>query len=954
MAKLQKIKQFFELSKKGTAAILGSVFLTVLFFAAPAAADTSCRAGTEADKVDVSGMESRDPAETVGECTPPKKCDSEDCVDAAPADGITRVSSRVGHRGQNSAGGTNVGSTDHKGTDYAAAGGSAVYAAADGTVRIVKYNCNVSASGTVIGYGNYVAIEHDNGLWTVYAHLSAAGVSVGDRVKKGQVIGLIGNTGGSTGNHLHVEYRQGGFKGEVIDPLEEGATQYGLCTPPEEYTNKGTSNNNASISSPDASTGTAGGVSAGGVEANEHTDKDCNPAIFKQTYEKCLFCNLFKVAFNACSAIAKKSFETFANPVATVVALGFALWVAFFLLTYLSGLKTEEPKRFFKSLLQQAFVVLFVYLFLKSDSASFMSIALEPIFNTGFNLARLAMGTSIDCGSADGYGIITDGGLPASMGNSIICTIKAIQDKLTNLMAMGTSSMCVAFYTKAYFNVFPHLGYLIAGLGMWVGALALLFIFPFLMLDSVLHMGVACALLPLAIGAFAFKPTKGYVGKIWETFLHAMFQFVFLTIVILILCTALENIMTGAVSDEEVAQGLWQVALTKLKWIGVPFLKTVFVILLGWAVLGQIASFAQSFASSISNDTESRKIGGMAASAGKGLFNRVAKPALKRVGSDVGGAVRNAGSAAKSFAVNRYRDNKADKFMNADYRARKGIVEGKDENGNTTYTQNSKSWFLRRNKQTTLTMAGDQRVWTQEKRLSASTVKRTEIRNDIKTETIVKNGNVVSEKIDFNDKKYQNLLVGERIDTAAIEELRNNSAGNIDEINKAILYHAMETRMPGTVNSHFELRHMKDNGHIEVSKDENGNEVMKMTKVEENGTQHIYSMVTAADGKVTTTYEKIRANGNAEILRSNGIMNKKSTLKYDKNGNVKAGSVKNSYAAARRFTHNRSSLPVDAFGHLAGYMPQKEALGLNEEEWNEFCNQHLNERQVRTLGEFAD
>lgn len=46
--------------------------------------------------------------------------------------------------------------------------------------------------------------------------------------------------------------------------------------------------------------------------------------------------------------------------------------------------------------------------------------------------------------------------------------------------------------------------------------------------------------------------------------------------------------------------------------------------------------------------------------------------------------------------------------MNADYRERKGIVEGKDENGNTTYTKNTKSWLLRRDKQTTLTMAGDQ------------------------------------------------------------------------------------------------------------------------------------------------------------------------------------------------------------------------------------------------------
>ena len=950
----KKTKQLFKLPTTGIASALCGLALFMLFFASPAAAETSCRAGTAADMVDVSGIESRDPGETVGECTPPKKCDEEDCVDAAPADGISRVSSRVGKRGQNSSGGTNVGSTDHKGTDYAASTGSAVYAAADGIVRIVKYNCNVNSSGTVIGYGNYVAIEHDNGMWTVYAHLSGAGVSVGQRVTKGQVIGLVGNTGGSTGSHLHVEYRQGGFKGEVIDPLADDATSYGLCTAPEEYTNKGTSDNNAQITPGGGGTGgsdTSGGSSAGGVTANEHTDKDCNPATFKQTYEKCIFCNLFKVAFNTCSSIAKKSFETFADPVATLVAVGFAIWIAFFLLSYLSSLKTEEPKRFLKELLQKAFVVLFVYMFLKSDSASFMSIALDPIFNTGFKLAQLAM-DGTEC-SGD-YGILADGGLPASMGNSIICTIKAIQDKLTNLMAMGTSSMCVAIFVKAYFGVFPHLGYLIAGIGMWIGALLLLFIFPFLMLDSVLRMGVACALLPAAIGAYAFGWTRQYVDRIWETFLHAMFQFVFLTIVILIICNALENIMIGAVSDEEISQGMWMVALNRLKWTGVPFLKTIFVILLAWAVLGQIASFARSFASTISTRDEARNIGGMAASAAKGIFNRTAKPALQKVGNEMGNAARNAGNAAKSFAVRRYQNYKANKFMDADYRSRKGITEGKDENGNVTYTKNSRSWFLQRKKQTTLTLNGDQQVWTKEKRLSPTTIQRTQIAGDVKTESVIKNGTTVSEKVEFNNKKNQNLLAYDKIDTSAVEELRRNNAGNLEAINKAILYQAMEARMPGVINSHFELRHMKDNGQLQVSKDENGNEVMSITKTEQNGTRHIYSMITAADGTVTTAYEKIKADGKAEILRSNGLMNKKTTLVYDNDGKVKNGSARSSYAAARHLTQNHSSAAVDSFGNLASYMPSKERLGLNDKEWEEFCKQQLNERKNRTLSEFAD
>ena len=161
--------------------------------------------------------------------------------------------------------------------------------------------------------------------------------------------------------------------------------------------------------------------------------------------------------------------------------------------------------------------------------------------------------------------------------------------------------------------------------------------------------------------------------------------------------------------------------------------------------------------------------------------------------------------------------------------------------------------------------------------------------------------------------------------------------------------------MPGVVNSHFELHHrMEDSGQIQVSQDDNGNEVMSITKTEKNGTKHIYSMVTAADGTVTTTYEKVGTDGKAEILRSNGLMNKKTTLTYDKNGNIKQKSVKNSYAVARHLTNNRSSLPVDAFGHLASYMPKKEQLGLSEEEWQEFCRQMLNERKNEVLGEFGD
>jgi len=79
--------------------------------------------------------------------------------------------------------------------------GSPVMAAADGTVIIAK------SGGWNGGYGSYVVISHPNGTQTLYGHLSKVSVSTGQRVEQGQTIGALGNTGKSTGPHLHFEIR---------------------------------------------------------------------------------------------------------------------------------------------------------------------------------------------------------------------------------------------------------------------------------------------------------------------------------------------------------------------------------------------------------------------------------------------------------------------------------------------------------------------------------------------------------------------------------------------------------------------------------------------------------------------------------------------------------------------------------------------------------------------------
>ena len=87
----------------------------------------------------------------------------------------------------------------HKGLDIKVYIGDTIRAAFSGKVRIVRYEAG--------GYGKYIVIRHPNGLETIYGHLSEQLVSENQSVKAGEVIGLGGNTGRSTGSHLHFETR---------------------------------------------------------------------------------------------------------------------------------------------------------------------------------------------------------------------------------------------------------------------------------------------------------------------------------------------------------------------------------------------------------------------------------------------------------------------------------------------------------------------------------------------------------------------------------------------------------------------------------------------------------------------------------------------------------------------------------------------------------------------------
>ena len=627
-------------------------------------------------------------------CIMNQNAKSSSCLDTMPVASINRVAETNCYRA-NGAGG-NPKPRNHEGTDYAATAGTTVTAAADGKVVWAKW---------LGGGGRTIMIEHekqcqctagngggsgcDSKYISVYMHLKAFLVT-GGTVKKGQPIGLVGGSNYSSrtgescdypnkngackpyGPHLHFEIHSGDWskgyaalKTSIINPLcDDIQTFCGGCSyDVNQCQNKKGSNEWEKLGDeakaeksaatgkgqmqpdPSSDTGYTGGASSGYAAVT-----GCGLEQFLPKSDECWFCPLFTAIFNTSSKIALKSYMALADGIANLVLVCFAIWTAIFVLKHVTAVEVKNPSKMIQEYLLQAFKVLLVVLILKGNYFQVMHYSLEPVFNTGMQFSQTITGTENSCSSDISGKIIgydseftgnSAGGLPASMGKNILCSIKSMQDGVSKIMAFGRQAMCVAWKPKAVIKyIIPSFPYLITGIVLYIGGLVLLLAFPWCLIDAVMQMAIAAALAPAAIGAWAFKLTSKYLGKIWNFFMNAMFNFVFLSIILYIIMTVVEQFMRRVENYASDNTG-WDFLVNPINGLaywGVTGMQLVVVCLLGWVFLDQAKMFADKFAKGADLDNMGRSVGGAFAQAGKKAASATAKAgkAVGKAGLQVG------------------------------------------------------------------------------------------------------------------------------------------------------------------------------------------------------------------------------------------------------------------------------------------------------------------------------
>ncbi len=660
----------------------------------------------------------------------------------------------------------------------------------------------------------------------------------------------------------------------------------------------------------------------GGDNSVDICSKNCSPYCYYKDLDRCTFCRLFETFFNTASSMAKKAMNTFAGSVVQVVIIAFAIWLAVLVLGFISSVETRDVKDLVSSILQQSFMVALVIILLQTGGASFFNLVLTPIYNTGMKIAQTALSPDLSKVKTDGktlivtqrdnskqkiallnskiaaatkegerktplkedlemesYKVICDkgniygldkGALPQEMGESILCTMTMIQNQASKIKALGSSAICYSWQKRVL--IFPHLSYLLTGIGLWIGGMILIIAVPFLMIDAVLELAVAAALLPAAIGAYAFKITRRYSKPVWDTFLNSMFVFMFVSLIALMLTTAFEMVLidtTKGSLDELIFANTdamsFEKMLKDISWFSLAFLKICFALILTWTVMGEAKDFAGQFSGSISNTAIGSQIGTMAGSFTKSAVKKASSPLAEAAGNHLW---RGGGNLLRSpfHAINRARMN----------RRNNRVVKQGTKIGEDTYKLGNRTVRIDQNGNKTLLSTKDKTVrsgWGKK----LGTVTSTKIQSkhfSVETQSGVLDDGTTYQRdiIKLNSNAIRKLYNRRgQVNQDVYDELLE-SCGTDKKLKIALMKEITHHRMPN-------MKH-KINDHAFSSQElieENGQVVGYIERLPD-GSKVEVRISTNEKGRMMTEITQTSAKGVGTRLATDGLLNIKSTF----------------------------------------------------------------------------
>ena len=400
-------------------------------------------------------------------------------------------------------------------------------------------------------------------------------------------------------------------------------------------------------------------------------------------YRKCFFCPLVGVIYDGSAKITDIAFSKLAAAFATLLAIGFAIWVALQVLTQVSSLTKQDAPKFLAGLIKQSYKVLIAFLLLQYSQQVF-TYAVRPVLETGLIFGKNMLtttqifdGIGYENGKYVRQAKAVTGGQHYRLDtyDELEAYVVAIQQQIAFMQSVGTSLVCTGSNLMMFKEGISAFGdgfqMLIQGATIAIFGFLLSLAFVFYLIDAIVQFGVVGGLLPFMIASWPFKATAKFTGTGVQMLMNSAFLFLFVGLVIsanvMLIDKALSQTQDEKVSqqavlceDSEYAQShqaacdkikdsnnkgfLYEIALTlnsknsaKLKELTdistMGFLILLFCCIFGFKFTGQAIPLSNKFASGAISKPIAPGIATMGASFAKSAALKATEPTREAIGN---------------------------------------------------------------------------------------------------------------------------------------------------------------------------------------------------------------------------------------------------------------------------------------------------------------------------------
>ena len=568
------------------------------------------------------------------------------------------------------------------------------------------------------------------------------------------------------------------------------------------------------------------------------------------TNVNCLFCNMFKAIFNAGSVVAGKAYNSFKGDLGELLLVFIAVSLALIVIKNLSSFGGTDTASIMNNILQKIFVGAVIYLIISDEYYSIMNLTIIPLYKSGLGLF-----TTESCGHAAGIigfsdtfvvgeGSSLSGGLPTSLGASIVCTINSLESKVSTLFDLGDWAFCRGLGPDRIFIILPNIVHLIDGVLFYLCGLVLMVMYPWVLADAVFQLVLSFSLLPFAVCGYAFEGTKKYFSKVFTWILNSLIVFIFMHILLLCLNEYLKSIILEALENSGGdAKVLFTHPTKGIAFYGIGAVKIVFIVYIIYIYIPIVKDLGGKFAD------------GAGLNAGAGIDTFMRKQ-LNKQGNKVGEKALQGAKNTLEWGGNRVKGL-----------SRRGMMKVAGATGGIRIPFNGKY--------RTHNVGGKQYLEREKTRLFGGRKER-KLYDDFSVITIKydRHGNEIGRHVEFRDSFAKEGLIDSkgRIDKNAYKALMSSDLGSNPAYKKMIMeqiaINALEAKGK-KVGKYFSSRNVTYNVADPYS--------IIIDQVDHNGrVTKVHMRIDPTTGQVALAHATKRVDN--KILRRQGVSTKKESI----------------------------------------------------------------------------